>query len=64
MDFKKYFQKQLYFPETPQSGYHWNESIDEEYLWRTFPDVHKFWAARDYLGLTHWGNGADLSIHR
>ncbi len=35
--------------------------INEEYLWRTFPDVDKFWAARDYLGLTHWGK-TDLTI--
>jgi tocopherol cyclase len=35
--------------------------INEEYLWRTFPNVHKFWAARGYLGLTHWGK-TDLKI--
>ncbi len=29
--------------------------INEEYLCRTFPDVNKFWAARDFLALTHWG---------
>lgn len=29
--------------------------INEEYLWRTFPDVNKFWAARNCLALTHWG---------
>jgi tocopherol cyclase len=34
---------------------------DEEYLCRTFPDVQRFWAARDYLGLGHWGKTA-LSI--
>ena len=29
--------------------------INEEYLWRTFPDVNRFWAARDCLALIHWG---------
>ena len=29
--------------------------IDEEYLYRTFPDVNKFWAAGNSLALTHWG---------
>jgi tocopherol cyclase len=29
--------------------------IKEEYLWRTFPDVNKFWAGRNSLALTHWG---------
>jgi tocopherol cyclase len=28
---------------------------NDEYLWRTFPDVKKFWADRDVLGLGHWG---------
>lgn len=28
---------------------------DDEYLWRTFPDVKRFWASRDRLGLGHWG---------
>ena len=28
---------------------------DDEYLWRTFPDVNKFWASRDVLALGHWG---------
>ncbi|MEC4816173.1 MAG: tocopherol cyclase family protein [Scytonema sp. PMC 1069.18] len=28
---------------------------NDEYLWRTFPDVSKFWANRDALGLGHWG---------
>jgi tocopherol cyclase len=28
--------------------------IDEQYVWRSFPDVRKFWAAKDYLGLGHW----------
>ncbi len=27
----------------------------DEYLWRTFPDVRKFWASRDLLALGHWG---------
>ncbi len=35
--------------------------INEEYLCRTFPNVNKFWAARNYLGLTHWGK-TDLKI--
>ena len=29
--------------------------INDEYLCRTFPDVKKFWASRDVLGLGHWG---------
>ena len=29
--------------------------IDEEYLWRTFPNVNKFWASVNCLALTHWG---------
>ncbi len=29
--------------------------INEEYLYRTFPDVNKFWAAGNHLALTHWG---------
>ncbi|NET71797.1 MAG: tocopherol cyclase [Sphaerospermopsis sp. SIO1G2] len=28
---------------------------DDEYLCRTFPDVDKFWASREELGLGHWG---------
>lgn len=28
---------------------------DDEYLCRTFPDVNKFWAWRNALGLGHWG---------
>jgi tocopherol cyclase len=27
---------------------------DDEYLWRTFPDVRQFWAWRPALGLGHW----------
>ncbi len=34
---------------------------DDEYLWRTFPSVDKFWASRDALKLGHWGK-TDLSI--
>nr|WP_203457598.1 tocopherol cyclase family protein [Gloeothece citriformis] len=30
-------------------------ALEDEYLCRTFPDVKKFWASRDYLGLGHWG---------
>jgi tocopherol cyclase len=33
---------------------------NDEYLWRTFPDVRKFWASRDVLALGHWGK-TDLS---
>lgn len=33
---------------------------DDEYLCRTFPDVSRFWASRDRLGLGHWGK-TDLS---
>ena len=35
--------------------------IDEQYLCRTFPNVKKFWAAKDYLALAHWGK-TDLTI--
>lgn len=28
---------------------------DDEYLWRTFPNVKGFWASRDVLGFGHWG---------
>ena len=28
---------------------------EDKYLCRTFPDVNKFWANRDKLGLGHWG---------
>jgi tocopherol cyclase len=27
---------------------------NDDYLWRTFPDVSRFWADRDNLGLGHW----------
>jgi tocopherol cyclase len=33
----------------------------DSYLCRTFPDVNKFWAHRDTLGLGHWGK-TDLQI--
>ncbi|KAM3103824.1 tocopherol cyclase family protein [Phormidesmis sp. 146-20] len=33
---------------------------DDEYLCRTFPDVTRFWAWKDALGLGHWGK-TDLS---
>jgi tocopherol cyclase len=29
--------------------------IGEEYLWCAFPDVRKFWADKNQLGLGHWG---------
>jgi tocopherol cyclase len=29
--------------------------IDEQYLRSDFPDPHKFWAAKNDLGLGHWG---------
>ncbi len=29
--------------------------IDEEYRWCTFPDVRKFWADKNQLGVGHWG---------
>jgi tocopherol cyclase len=35
--------------------------INDEYLIRTFPDVHRFWAKLDALALGHWGK-TDLSI--
>ncbi|MDF5727392.1 MAG: tocopherol cyclase family protein [Rhizonema sp. PD38] len=28
---------------------------DDQSLWRTFPDVGKFWASRDVLAFGHWG---------
>jgi tocopherol cyclase len=34
---------------------------NDEYLCRTFPDVQRFWAWRDALGLGHWGK-TDLSL--
>lgn len=34
---------------------------DDQYLWRTFPDVAKFWAAKNYLALGHWGK-SELNI--
>lgn len=34
---------------------------NEEYLCRTFPNVHRFWAWRDRLGLGHWGRIAPAS---
>ncbi|MBD6614539.1 tocopherol cyclase [Komarekiella sp. 'clone 1'] len=34
---------------------------DDQYLWRTFPDVTKFWGSRDVLGLGHWGK-TDLHV--
>ena len=33
----------------------------DEYLCRTFPDCDRFWAAKNYLGLGHWGK-TDLKI--
>jgi len=32
---------------------------NDEYICRTFPDVHKFWGSRDSLGFGHWRR-ADL----
>jgi tocopherol cyclase len=34
---------------------------NDEYLCRTFPDVHKFWANRNTLALGHWGK-TDLKV--
>ncbi|MGK7931228.1 MAG: tocopherol cyclase family protein [Microcystaceae cyanobacterium] len=28
---------------------------NDQYFWRTFPNVNQFWAAASYLGLGHWG---------
>lgn len=28
---------------------------DDQYLWRTFPDVNQFWASQQSLALGHWG---------
>lgn len=33
----------------------------DEYLWRTFPDVKRFWASQSDLQFGHWGS-TDLSI--
>jgi tocopherol cyclase len=35
--------------------------IDERYIQSNFPDVSKFWATKDCLGLGHWGE-TDLAI--
>ena len=35
--------------------------IDEEYLISSFPDPHKFWAAKDELALGHWGDKLAIS---
>lgn len=35
--------------------------INDEYLWRTFPDVKRFWAVKDKLALGHWGK-TDLEL--
>lgn len=29
--------------------------VNDEYICRTFPDVNKFWASTEVLGLGHWG---------
>ena len=34
---------------------------DDQYLWRTFPDVRRFWGAKDRLAFGHWGK-TDLTI--
>lgn len=34
---------------------------DDQYLWRTFPDVRTFWADSSKLALGHWGK-TDLAI--
>ena len=34
---------------------------EDSYLWRTFPDVNKFWAHRESLAFGHWGR-TDLQI--
>jgi tocopherol cyclase len=35
--------------------------LNDDYLCRTFPNIKKFWAAKTYLGLVHWGK-TDLKI--
>ncbi|KAB8335361.1 tocopherol cyclase [Scytonema tolypothrichoides VB-61278] len=51
----------MYSIEDPVGGKHHSGGAaqilgpNDEYLWRTFPDVSKFWASRDVLGLGHWG---------
>ena len=35
--------------------------VNDEYLWRTFPEVTGFWASQDNLSLGHWGK-TDLGI--
>ena len=34
---------------------------DDQYLWRTFPDVQRFWGAKERLAFGHWGK-TDLTI--
>ncbi|MGF1481246.1 MAG: tocopherol cyclase family protein [Cyanophyceae cyanobacterium] len=34
---------------------------DDQYLWRTFPEVGGFWGAQDRLAFGHWGK-SDLAI--
>lgn len=29
--------------------------VNDDYVWRTFPDVRGFWASKDNLSLGHWG---------
>jgi tocopherol cyclase len=35
--------------------------IDDQYLWRTFPDVKRFWASPSQLEFGHWGK-TDLTV--
>ena len=46
--------------KTPSGGMAQILGANDEYLWRTFPDVSFFWADRDRLGLGHWRNQSAL----
>lgn len=55
----------MYSIEDPVGGNHSGGAAqilgpNDEYLWRTFPDVKRFWANAFELELVHWGN-TDLS---
>ncbi len=50
----------MYSIEDPVGGTHSGGAAqilgpEDEYLCRTFPDVKRFWASRNLLGLAHWG---------
>lgn len=57
----------MYSIEDPRGGQPYSGGVaqilgpEDKYLCRTFPDVNKFWASRESLGLGHWGK-TDLQI--